>query len=185
MPFLSDGTPVDIILNPIGVPSRMNLGQVLESHLGWAARNLNFQALTPVFEGADDDNIEDSLARWWFGQQANAAENGTDSDGAVDLDGVYDWLREQGFDPEVIYDEGQQGKAREACLYLWLRDVAGEECRRIWRCFPGGDAPARAGRPSPKVDLPRPLSPSSSFTTDAPGNPSTSRWPWAASICSN
>ena len=126
MPFLSDGTPVDIILNPIGVPSRMNLGQVLESHLGWAARNLNFQALTPVFEGADDDNIEDSLARWWFGQQANAAENGTDSDGAVDLDVVYSWLREQGFDPEVIYDEAQQGKAREVCLYLWLRDVAGE-----------------------------------------------------------
>ncbi|CAI8038627.1 DNA-directed RNA polymerase subunit beta [Geodia barretti] len=62
MPFLSDGTPVDIILNPIGVPSRMNLGQVLESHLGWAARSLNFQALTPVFEGADDNNIEDSLS---------------------------------------------------------------------------------------------------------------------------
>ncbi|CAI8038626.1 DNA-directed RNA polymerase subunit beta [Geodia barretti] len=70
MPFLSDGTPVDIILNPIGVPSRMNLGQVLESHLGWAARSLNFQALTPVFEGADDNNIEDSLARWWFAEMA-------------------------------------------------------------------------------------------------------------------
>ena len=127
MPFLSDGTPVDIILNPIGVPSRMNLGQVLESHLGWAARNLNFQALTPVFEGADDDNIEDSLARWWFGQQANAAANGADSDGVIDLDGVYNWLSERGFDPEVIYDERQHGKAREACLYLWLRDVAGED----------------------------------------------------------
>ena len=126
MPFLSDGTPVDIILNPIGVPSRMNLGQVLESHLGWAARNLNFQALTPVFEGADDDNIEDSLARWWFGQQVRAAENGEDSDAAIDQEKVYAWLREQGFDPEAIYDEDQHGKAREACLYLWLRDVAGE-----------------------------------------------------------
>ena len=81
MPFLEDGTPVDIILNPIGVPSRMNLGQVLESHLGWAARNLNFQALTPVFEGADDDNIEDSLARWWFGQQAKAAADDADAAG--------------------------------------------------------------------------------------------------------
>ena len=128
MPFLSDGTPVDIILNPIGVPSRMNLGQVLESHLGWAARSLNFQALTPVFEGADDDyNIEDSLARWWFAQQAKAGDNGSDSDGGIDLDKVYAWLREKGFDPEVIYDEGQQGKAREACLYLWLREVAGED----------------------------------------------------------
>ena len=126
MPFLPDGTPVDIILNPIGVPSRMNLGQVLESHLGWAARSLNFQALTPVFEGADDNNIEDSLARWWFAEQAKAADNTADPDGEIDLRKVYVWLREQGFDPEAIYDETQHGHAREACLYLWLRDVAGE-----------------------------------------------------------
>ncbi len=126
MPFLPDGTPVDIILNPIGVPSRMNLGQVLESHLGWAARSLNFQALTPVFEGADDDNIEDSLARWWFAEQAKAADNSADPEGEIDLRKVYAWLREQGFDPEAIYDETRHGLAREACLYLWLRDVAGE-----------------------------------------------------------
>ena len=50
MPFLPDGTPVDIILNPIGVPSRMNLGQVLETHLGWAAQLLDFKAETPVFD---------------------------------------------------------------------------------------------------------------------------------------
>ena len=126
MPFLPDGTPVDIILNPIGVPSRMNLGQVLESHLGWAARSLNFQALTPVFEGADDNNIEDSLARWWFAEQAKAADNSAGPEAEIDLRKVYVWLREQGFDPEAIYDESQHGKAREACLYLWLRDVAGE-----------------------------------------------------------
>ncbi len=126
MPFLSDGTPVDIILNPIGVPSRMNLGQVLESHLGWAARGLNFQALTPVFEGADDDHIEDSLARWWFGEQAVADSNDSDFNGAFDTARIYEWLREQGFDPDAIFDEDQPGKAREACLYLWLRDVAGE-----------------------------------------------------------
>ena len=127
MPFLPDGTPVDIILNPIGVPSRMNLGQVLESHLGWAARGLNFQALTPVFEGADDDHIEDSLARWWFGEQAAAANINGDADGFVDNAVVYDWLREQGFDPDAVFDEEQPGKAREACLYLWLRDVADED----------------------------------------------------------
>ena len=126
MPFLPDGTPVDIILNPIGVPSRMNLGQVLESHLGWAARNLNFQALTPVFEGADDDNIEDSLARWWFGQQALAEDGAAGADGAIDPARVAAWLRDRGYDPEEIFDEDQHGKAREACLYLWLRDVAGE-----------------------------------------------------------
>jgi len=49
MPFLEDGTPVDIILNPLGVPGRMNIGQVLEVHLGWAAKRLGFRALTPVF----------------------------------------------------------------------------------------------------------------------------------------
>ena len=54
MPYLPDGTPVDIILNPIGVPSRMNLGQVLETHLGWAAGNLGFTVSTPVFDGAHD-----------------------------------------------------------------------------------------------------------------------------------
>jgi len=54
MPFLPDGTPVDIILDPIGVPSRMNIGQVLETHLGWAAQTLGFRVLTPVFDGAND-----------------------------------------------------------------------------------------------------------------------------------
>jgi len=52
MPFLEDGTPVDILLNPLGVPSRMNVGQILETHLGWAAAVLGFQAVTPVFDGA-------------------------------------------------------------------------------------------------------------------------------------
>ncbi len=57
MPYLPDGTPVDIVLNPLGVPSRMNLGQVLETHLGSAARNLGFEAKTPVFHGAYEDEI--------------------------------------------------------------------------------------------------------------------------------
>jgi DNA-directed RNA polymerase subunit beta len=57
MPFLPDGTPVDIVLNPLGVPSRMNVGQILETHLGWAARILGFEAKTPVFQGADETEI--------------------------------------------------------------------------------------------------------------------------------
>jgi DNA-directed RNA polymerase subunit beta len=61
MPFLEDGTPVDIILNPLGVPSRMNLGQILETHLGWAAKKLNFQAITPVFDGCSESEIELAL----------------------------------------------------------------------------------------------------------------------------
>jgi DNA-directed RNA polymerase subunit beta len=57
MPFLPDGTPVDIVLNPLGVPSRMNVGQILETHLGWAATILGFVAKTPVFQGADETEI--------------------------------------------------------------------------------------------------------------------------------
>ena len=61
MPFLADGTPVDILLNPLGVPSRMNVGQILETHLGAAARNLNFKAITPVFDGASEEEIRECL----------------------------------------------------------------------------------------------------------------------------
>jgi len=61
MPFLEDGTPVDIILNPLGVPSRMNVGQILEAHLGWAANNLKFHAISPVFNGATIDEIKEKL----------------------------------------------------------------------------------------------------------------------------
>ncbi|HZH41993.1 MAG TPA: DNA-directed RNA polymerase subunit beta [Gemmatimonadales bacterium] len=57
MPFLPDGRPVDIVLNPLGVPSRMNVGQILETHLGWAAKILGFEAKTPVFQGADETEI--------------------------------------------------------------------------------------------------------------------------------
>jgi DNA-directed RNA polymerase subunit beta len=57
MPFLPDGTPVDVCLNPLGVPSRMNVGQILETHLGWVARVLGFEAKTPVFQGASEDEI--------------------------------------------------------------------------------------------------------------------------------
>lgn len=61
MPFLPDGTPVQIVLNPLGVPSRMNLGQVLEVHLGLAAKKLGWKVATPVFDGASDQNIIDTL----------------------------------------------------------------------------------------------------------------------------
>ncbi|MBN2315532.1 MAG: DNA-directed RNA polymerase subunit beta [Sedimentisphaerales bacterium] len=58
MPFLSDGTPLDILLNPLGVPSRMNVGQILETHLGWVAKVLGFNAVTPVFDGASEEDIQ-------------------------------------------------------------------------------------------------------------------------------
>jgi DNA-directed RNA polymerase subunit beta len=61
MPFLADGAPVDIVLNPLGVPGRMNVGQILEAHLGWAAKTLGFQAVTPAFDGATEGEIRHCL----------------------------------------------------------------------------------------------------------------------------
>src|SRR5213078_4480650 len=63
MPYLPDGRPVDIILNPIGVPSRMNVGQILETHLGWAADALGVKFATPVFDGATEEDIKAELNR--------------------------------------------------------------------------------------------------------------------------
>ena len=69
MPFLPDGTPVDIMLNPLGVPSRMNIGQVLELHLGMAARSLNIHVATPVFDGANEEDV------WSTVEEANLAKD--------------------------------------------------------------------------------------------------------------
>ena len=63
MPYLPDGTPMDIVLNPLGVPSRMNIGQILETHLGWAAKMLGYRAITPAFSGATEDNIREELEK--------------------------------------------------------------------------------------------------------------------------
>ena len=134
MPFLDDGTPVDIILNPLGVPGRMNVGQILETHLGWAARELGFRAITPVFDGATEDEIETELARAWLIEQS--------WDEARDK--AWDWVKDQGYTPETLADDdearllylehklGERGYdvyqlndqifARRACLIEWLRD---------------------------------------------------------------
>ncbi|OHB97506.1 MAG: hypothetical protein A2Z58_02250 [Planctomycetes bacterium RIFCSPHIGHO2_12_42_15] len=61
MPFLADGTRVEMLLNPLGVPSRMNVGQILETHLGWAAKKLGFRTVTPIFEGATEEKIRSTL----------------------------------------------------------------------------------------------------------------------------
>jgi DNA-directed RNA polymerase subunit beta len=63
MPFLSDGTPVDIVLNPLGVPSRMNLGQIYETVLGWAGKELGLKFATPIFDGASHDEVEDWVSK--------------------------------------------------------------------------------------------------------------------------
>ncbi|KKT12001.1 MAG: DNA-directed RNA polymerase subunit beta, partial [Candidatus Azambacteria bacterium GW2011_GWC2_43_27] len=63
MPYLADGTPVDIILNPLGVASRMNIGQILETHLGWAASKLGYRAITPTLDGATEEDIKEELKK--------------------------------------------------------------------------------------------------------------------------
>ena len=95
MPFLEDGTPVDIILNPLGIPGRMNIGQVLEAELGWAARSLGFRAITPVFDGATEAEIEAELARAWLIDEAwrVIGEKG------------WEWLQTVEHDPEMIMDD--------------------------------------------------------------------------------
>ncbi len=107
MPYLEDGTPVDIILNPLGVPGRMNIGQVLETHLGWAARRMGFRAVSPVFDGAREVEIEAELARSWLIDQA-----WTETSQAA-----WDWLKEQAYDPETIEDDDE---VRRLYLEAWL-----------------------------------------------------------------
>ncbi len=121
MPFLPDGTPVDIILNPIGVPSRMNIGQVLETHLGWTAQQMNFKALTPVFDGASDVAIEDALARLWLinnmcGDEKDAMRLDAQERIALTLK----LISEKGFDGERVFNNAFEGEAKKACLRLWL-----------------------------------------------------------------
>ncbi|HRX85217.1 MAG TPA: DNA-directed RNA polymerase subunit beta [Phycisphaerae bacterium] len=74
MPFLEDGTPLDILLNPLGVPSRMNVGQILETHLGWAMKMLGLQAVTPVFDGATEEEVHNAVRE----ANAHVTERGND-----------------------------------------------------------------------------------------------------------
>lgn len=135
MPFLEDGRPVDIILNPLGIPGRMNIGQVLETHLGWAAKSLGFRAITPVFDGATEAEIEAELARAWMIDEA----------WKITSEQAWEWLNSVDHDSEAIRDDDEvrllfleqklAGKgydifalqenetiARRAAMVEWLRD---------------------------------------------------------------
>ena len=124
MPFLPDGTPIDIVLNPIGVPSRMNLGQILETHLGLAAQALGFKVTTPVFDGASDTSIEDALSKMWIIQKAEDAQSGlTNGAGSQNGQVVIDWLNDKGYNGQQVMGENSPGLAREVCLKLWFDDL--------------------------------------------------------------
>ncbi len=135
MPFLEDGSPVDIILNPLGVPGRMNIGQVLETHLGWAARRLGFRAVNPVFDGATEIEIEAELARAWMIDVAwhDVSEKAWEwikqyeydpmsIDDDLEVHNLYleEWMGARGYD---LYDlVTDQTYARRSVLKEWLRD---------------------------------------------------------------
>ena len=93
MPFLPDGTPVDIMLNPLGVPSRMNIGQVLELHLGMAARQLGIHVATPVFDGANDDDVWDTVREAGMARDAKTVlydgRTGEPFDGRISVGVMY------------------------------------------------------------------------------------------------
>ncbi len=126
MPYLPDGTPIQIILNPIGVPSRMNIGQVLETHLGLACHRLGIKALSPVFDGADDTAIEDALGRAWIAARSDAVDVVRSSDveepASLNLESAKAWLQARDFDSEQVFSDDYPGKASQVCLRLWLED---------------------------------------------------------------
>ncbi len=135
MPYLEDGTPIDMLLSPTGVPGRMNIGQVLEAHLGWAARKLGFIAVTPVFDGAQESEIEAELGRTWMMDQAwmDAEKKAWEWLDGFDYDSndlqdnnearrlyLENWLGERGYDVyKLVSDEIY---ARRSVLREWLRD---------------------------------------------------------------
>ena len=100
MPYLEDGTPVEIILNPLGVPGRMNVGQVLETHLGWAASRLGLRVATPISDGASEDEIAAELARAWLIDRAwqNLSER------------TWQWLAEQEIDTGELRNDDEARK---------------------------------------------------------------------------
>jgi DNA-directed RNA polymerase subunit beta len=127
MPYLSDGTPIDIILNPIGVPSRMNLGQILETHLGKAADSLGIRIATPVFDGATDQSIQDALSKAWIVDTSGSHNpNPNNRDEPWNRQIVEKWLKERGFEFDPLFrDDSPPGTATTAALQIWLKEEMG------------------------------------------------------------
>jgi DNA-directed RNA polymerase subunit beta len=144
MPFLEDGTPIDLILNPLGVPGRMNIGQILEAHLGWAADKLGFRAVTPAFDGADETELESELARawmidyawqdigsraWaWVIEQGYYEEEAYEDDDEVRRIYLEHWLADKDYEPDLLAIDTRY--ARRATLREWLREK-GYESEKI------------------------------------------------------
>jgi DNA-directed RNA polymerase subunit beta len=118
MPYLEDGTAIDIILNPLGVPGRMNIGQVLETHLGWAADRLGFRAVTPVFDGADEREIQAELGRAWM----------IDHFWQTTSEKAWEWVREQNYTADDLEDDDE---VRRLYINQWLGDNPRYDSERL------------------------------------------------------
>ncbi len=110
MPFLEDGTPVQLILNPLGVPGRMNIGQILETHLGWAADRLGFRVMSPVFDGGTENDIAAELCRAWLIDRAwsDVTER------------AWAWADDESIDTSALQDDGE---VRLLYLEQWLSEA--------------------------------------------------------------
>jgi DNA-directed RNA polymerase subunit beta len=109
MPYLEDGRPVEIILNPTGVPGRMNIGQVLELHVGWAADRLGFRAVTPVFDGAKELEIRADLGRAWMIDEA----------WRIISNRAFEWIQGFDYDYEDLEDDDE---VRRLYIHEWLKN---------------------------------------------------------------
>jgi DNA-directed RNA polymerase subunit beta len=145
MPYLEDGRSVEIILNPLGVPGRMNIGQVLELHLGWAADRLGFRAVTPVFDGAKEIEIQAELGRAWMIDEAwkwvterafewirqfDYSQEELEDDEEVRRLYVHNWLTEVGYDGDLLITD--RVYARRCVLREWLREQGYNPDEVIW-----------------------------------------------------
>jgi DNA-directed RNA polymerase subunit beta len=111
MPYLNDGTPIEIILNPTGVPGRMNIGQILELHTGWASDRLGFTALTPVFDGAREQEIKADLARAWL----------IDETWNIIKERAWEWIASlEELTPDDFEDDEE---VMRLYVHEWLKDV--------------------------------------------------------------
>ena len=110
MPFLEDGTPLDIVLNPLGVPSRMNIGQVLEVHLGIAAKKLGWKIMTPVFDGANEKDITECMRMAGMAREVLPGENTQGKDTFTEVDPVTGEEKTMIVDGKTILYDGRTGE---------------------------------------------------------------------------
>ena len=111
MPFMEDGTTMELVLNPLGVPGRMNIGQIMETHLGWAASRLGFKVATAVFDGASEVDIAAELARAWLVDWAWRRVT----------QAAWDWVDAEDVDTELLRDDQE---LRSLYLASWLKDAS-------------------------------------------------------------